>query len=384
LPGGLVEDGLDVKVLVHTDRGNFGPINEGPVRTFWRYGLIPHGTPVTYGHSERPVPIESCVELNAFSKRLAEDAAQFNSASLLSQRHPSSIAQAQYLDELGWPFPVTPLNYYQADFLRKRLEEAFPDKRRVFCDPDNPWSPGSASPLNLTEEEREQRKYLEFLGVPVPETADLRLLCELVAEHDAPEKRRAYAEAPYRWKQQPATNRQLKVLRFFGMNPQARVNRGTANSLILRLFSDQEKRERWLKYKLLTGDFGDHSPELCPFDASELANVQLPIDRSVSHSEASRAIEDLVRSRRKQMWDYLNSPHVYWVPWLKMADMDAITKSAGIQELFEKGDAATFKKEFIEHLQSYSAEIADREKRHRIRRNVIVRLAQMVRQLLRR
>lgn len=368
-----------MKVLIHTDRGNFGPINEGPVRTFWGYGLIPHGTPVTYGHNERPVPIESCVELNAFPKRLAEDAAQFNSASLLGQRHPSSIAQAQYLDELGCPFPVTPLNYYQADFLRKRLEEAFPDKRRVFCDPDNPWSLGSASPLNLTEEERERRKYLEFLGIPVPKSADLRLLCELVAKHDTPEKRRAYAEAPHRWKRQPATNRQLKVLRFFGMNPEARVNRGMANSLILRLFSDEEKRERWLKYKLLTGDFGDDSPELQPFDASELANVHLPIDTNASHSEASRAIEDVVRNRKKKMWDYLNSPGEYCAPWLKMADMDAITKSACIEELFEKGDVATFKRKFIEHLQSYSAEIAHREKRHRIRRNVIVKLAQTLR-----
>lgn len=368
-----------MKVLIHTDRGNFGPINQGLIRTLWGYGLIPHGTPVTYGHNERRVPIESCLELNAFPKRLAEDAAQFNSASLLSQRHPSSIAQAQYLDELGWPFPVRPLNYYQADFLRKRLEEAFPDKRRVFCDADNPWSPGSASPLNLTEEEREQRKYLDFLGVPVPESADLRLLCELVAKHDTPEKRRAYAEAPHRWKLQPATNRQLKVLRFFGMNPQASVNRGTADSLILRLFNDEERREGWLKYKLLTGDFDDDSPELRPFDASEVANVHLPIDSNLSYSEASRAIEDVVRSRRKKMWDYLNSPDEYWTPWLKMADMDAITKSAGIEELFEKGDVVTFKKKFIEHLQSYCPEIADREKRHRIRRNVIVRVAQTLR-----
>ena len=368
-----------MRVRIQTEKGIFGPINEGPVRTFWGYGLIPKGTLVIYGSNSDPLPIETCSELNAFAKRLPEDSAHFNSASLLSQRHPSSIAQAQYLNELGWPFSATPLNYYQADFLRKRLEEAFPQKRRVFIDPDNPWSPGSASPLNLTEEEREQRKYLDFLGVPVPESADLRLLCELVAKHDTPEKHRAYAEAPHRWKLQPATNRQLKVLRFFGMNPQAGVNRGTANSLILRLFNDEEKREGWLKYKLLTGDFDDDSPELRPFDASELANVHLPIDSNLSYSEASGAVEDVVHSRRKKMWDYLNSSDEYWTPWLKMADMDAITKSAGIEELFKKGDVVTFKKKFIKRLRSYSPEIADREKRHRIRSSVIMRVAQALR-----
>ncbi len=95
-----------MKVLIHTDHGNFGPINEGPVRTFWGYGLIPRGTPVTYGRSSSSVAIESCSELNEFPKRLREDAAHFNSTTLLSQRRPSSVAQARYLNQLGWPFSV--------------------------------------------------------------------------------------------------------------------------------------------------------------------------------------------------------------------------------------------------------------------------------------
>lgn len=368
-----------MKVVVHVADRTFGPVNEGPIRTFWGYGLIPRGTLVTYGQNSCAVPIESCPELNVFPKRLSEDAAHFNGDSLLSQRHQSSVAQTDYLNELGWPFPVERLNYYQADFLRKRLEEVFPQKRRVFVDPANPWSRDSQSPLNLTDEEREVRKYLEFLGVPVPQDADLRTLQQLVAKHDSAEKRRAYAEAPNLWKRQSATNRQLKVLRFFGMSPQAHVNRGTANSLILREFADEEKRQRWLKYKFITGDFSDDSPELRPFDANELANAHLPIDSGLSHLQASRAIEDVVRGRRKRMWDYLNSSDEYWAPWLKMVDMDAIITLAGIAELFEKGDVSTFKKKFIEQLQLYSLEIADREKRHRIRRNVFVRLAQALR-----
>jgi len=167
------------------------------------------------------------------------------------------------------------------------------------------------------------------------------------------------------------------------MNPQARVNRGTANSSVLRLFSNEEKRERWLKYKLLTGDFGDDSPEVRPFDPNELANVHLPLDSELTASETSRAVENLIRGRRKAMWDYLNSPSEYSTPWLKMADMDAITKSAGIAELFENGDVVTFKRKFIEQLQSYSPEIADREKRHRIHRSIIGRFAAALRRQIR-
>jgi hypothetical protein len=371
-----------MKVLIHTDQGDFGPMNEGPVRTFWGYGLIPRGTLVTYGGNSHSVSIESCSELNAFAKRLAEDAAYFNGTTLLSQRHPSSAAQARYLDELGWPFPATRLNYYQADFLRKRLEEAFPEKRRVFTDPNSPWSPGSAEPMNLTHEEREERKYLNFLGVTFPQEANLQMLRELVAKHDTLEKRGAYAEAPNLWKRQSATNRQIKVLRFFGMNPQASVDRGTATSLILRLFGDEEKRTAWLKYKLLTGDVYDDSPELRPFTPNELANVHLPFDSNVSNAEANRVIENLVRDLRKRMWDCLNSPEEYWAPWLKMADMEVITNSVGIGELFEAGDVAAFKKKFIEQLQSYSPEIADRERRHRVRRSIFKRFACMFRGFL--
>ena len=216
----------------------------------------------------------------------------------------------------------------------------------------------------------------------MPDEADLRLLRELVAQHDTPEKRRAYADAPTLWKRLPPTNRQIKVLRFFGMNPDAQVDRGTANSLILRLLNDEDKRERWLKYKLLTGDLGDDSPELRPFDSNELRNVHVPFDTNISDSEANHAITDLIRARRKRMWDCLNSPNEYRTPWLRMDDMDAITEAGGFAKLFETGDVAAFKKEFITRLQSYSPEIADREKRHRIRRSMMDRFAAMVRRLL--
>ena len=317
-----------MKVRIQTDDGIFGPINEGPLRTFWGYGLIPKGTLVIYGNDSTPVAIETCSKLNAFPKRLPEDAAYFNSKVLLSQKAPVSRAQVEYLHELGWPFPVKSLNYYQVDFLRKRLEEAFPDRRRPFIDPDNPWSPGSTSPLNLTSEEREERRYA--------------------------------------WKRLPATNRQLKFLRFFGMSPDARVNRGTATSLITRILSETENRKRWIQYKLLTEDIGDESAELRPFDRHQLTNVQIPFDTELSDSEARHAVVKTIRGRKKQMWNCLNSTAEYWAPWLEMADMDAITKKAGIAALFEAGDIVKFKHRFIEELQSYSSEIADREKRHRL------------------
>ena len=266
-----------MKVRIQTDDRIFGPIDEGPVRTFWGYGLIPKGTLVIYGNDSTPVAIETCSKLNAFPKRLPEDAAFFNSKVLLSQKALVSRAQVEYLRELGWPFPVESLNYYQVDFLRKRLEEAFPDRRKPFIDPDNPWSPGSTSPLNFTSEEREQRNYLKFLGVTVPEEADVGQLQHLIARYDTPEKRREYEEAPHAWKLLPATNRQLKLLRFFGMSPQLRLNRGSATSLITRILSDEDNRKRWIQYKLLTEDIGDESAELRPFDARELANVPVPL-----------------------------------------------------------------------------------------------------------
>jgi hypothetical protein len=321
---------------------------------------------VIYGNDCTPVAIETCSKLNAFPKRLPEDAAYFNSRVLLSQSAPVSRVQVEYLHELGWPFPVESLNYYQVDFLRKRLEEAFPDRRKPFIDPYNPWSPGSTSPLNLTPEEREQRKYLKFLGVAVPEEANLGQLQHLIARYDTPEKRREYEDAPHAWKRLPATNRQVKLLRFFGMSPDARLNRGTATSLITRILSEAENRKRWIQYKLLTEDIGDESAELRPFDRHQLTNVRIPFDTELSDSEARHAVVKTIRGRKKQMWDCLNTTAEYWAPWLKTADMDAITKRAGIAALFEAGDIVKFKQRFIEELQSYSSEIADREKRHRL------------------
>ena len=150
------------------------------------------------------------------------------------------------------------------------------------------------------------------------------------------------------------------------MSPDVRVHRGTATSLIMRILSDPENRKRWIQYKLLTEDIGDESAELRPFDPCQLANVRIPFDMELSDSEARHSVVKTIRGRKGQMWDCLNSTAEYWAPWLKMADMDAITKKAGIAPLFEAGDIVQFKQRFIEELQSYSSEIADREKRHRL------------------
>src|SRR5207253_6491210 len=58
-----------------------------------------------------------------------------------------------------------------------------------------------------------------------------------------------------------------------------------------------------------------------------------PFSDELSDAQASRAVVRTIRGRKRRMWDCLNSPVEYWTPWLKVIDMDAITKRAGIAAL---------------------------------------------------
>lgn len=80
------------------------------------------------------------------------------------------------------------------------------------------------------------------------------------------------------WHADPATNRQLKVLRFFGLPIEPRPSKGRAGSIIGRLFSDTSNQHLWTAYIYTTGDEDASTVELRPHDRSELSQVVIPDD----------------------------------------------------------------------------------------------------------
>lgn len=80
------------------------------------------------------------------------------------------------------------------------------------------------------------------------------------------------------WYLDPATNRQLKALKFFGFVTDDKITKGVASRIITDLFSNHDNRELWQKYIYLTGDQGQETPDLLPFDPAELERVLVPAD----------------------------------------------------------------------------------------------------------
>jgi NAD-dependent DNA ligase len=74
------------------------------------------------------------------------------------------------------------------------------------------------------------------------------------------------------------TNRQIKVLKFFGVDLPPGLNKGMASGISARLFRDEENKELWEKYVYHTGDESQDSPDLVPFDIDELRAVVVPDD----------------------------------------------------------------------------------------------------------
>jgi NAD-dependent DNA ligase len=78
------------------------------------------------------------------------------------------------------------------------------------------------------------------------------------------------------WHFDPATVRQLKVLRFFGKPIEPPPTNGVASGLIVRIFSDVANKQLWAAYVYTTGDEEGTSMELCPHDREALAKVVIP------------------------------------------------------------------------------------------------------------
>ncbi len=94
----------------------------------------------------------------------------------------------------------------------------------------------------------------------------------------------------------PATNRQKKVLRFFGIEFHPNITSGAARWEVGNIFSDAEKAEKWYKYVYLTGDFGSDSDQLLPYDEDIFEQTTFPDGWS-----AQKAIQELVEETAAQI-----------------------------------------------------------------------------------
>ena len=81
------------------------------------------------------------------------------------------------------------------------------------------------------------------------------------------------------WLKEPATNRQLKVLKFFGeFHSGQTYTKGIASRIINGVMMIPENRKNWEKYVFLTNDTTQDSSELQSFTWEEIEKVQIPDD----------------------------------------------------------------------------------------------------------
>ncbi|NQU10006.1 hypothetical protein HQ590_04390 [bacterium] len=102
------------------------------------------------------------------------------------------------------------------------------------------------------------------------------------------------------WHFEPAANRQLKVLRFFGVAVDGPVTKGRASGTIGGLFKDPQNRHLWNAYVYTTGDTDDASSELQPHDRSSLAQISIPDDWHPKPTSGTRT------ANRKALLDSLS------------------------------------------------------------------------------
>lgn len=73
-----------------------------------------------------------------------------------------------------------------------------------------------------------------------------------------------------------ASNRQLKLLRFFGVQVAEGISTDAARRAISDILANPANRERWEKYVFLTRDLTSESAYPKPFDPATLAGVVVP------------------------------------------------------------------------------------------------------------
>ncbi len=92
-----------------------------------------------------------------------------------------------------------------------------------------------------------------------------------------------------------ATNRQKKILRFFGIKFAHNISSGAAGWEICLIFNDPENELAWNKYLFLTQDFSGDSDQMTAFERTELDSLELPQDWTAS-AAASQYRSDVVAS----------------------------------------------------------------------------------------
>jgi NAD-dependent DNA ligase len=85
-------------------------------------------------------------------------------------------------------------------------------------------------------------------------------------------------EITMNWYQEPASNRQTKVMKFFRVPMRPGETKGDASRAITAIFKYPGNREKWLKYVYLTGDEGQDTPDLLPFDPGQIDSVVVPAE----------------------------------------------------------------------------------------------------------
>ena len=81
-----------------------------------------------------------------------------------------------------------------------------------------------------------------------------------------------------KWFYDPPTNRQIKVLKFFGVELEPDLNKGKASGIAACLFRSEENKELWEKYVYHTGDDSQDTLDLVSFDLEELRAVVIPVE----------------------------------------------------------------------------------------------------------
>jgi len=146
------------------------------------------------------------------------------------------------------------------------------------------------------------------------------------------------------WHFDPATNRQLKVLRFFGVPIDPAPSKGRAGGIIGRLFSDSNNKHLWTAYIYTTGDEDDANTELRPHDRAALAQIVIPEDwrprpRSTINNEKRKALEIMVSDLLKE-----GSPFDDPLPEISIAG-----KCFAFTGVFEYGSRGECQKAVVSH-----------------------------------
>ena len=96
------------------------------------------------------------------------------------------------------------------------------------------------------------------------------------------------------WFFDPPTNKQIKVLKFFGVDFTDELNKGRASGKVGEVFRDEGNRDLWERYIFHTGDDSQASAELAPYDLEELRSIVIPEDWKPG-DDKRKLIKDIIK-----------------------------------------------------------------------------------------